>query len=117
MTNEKIPIFIGGENIDLVPLNIENIKLYAKWENSPDVRIYSRNILPRTLEEMKKYLEPSDKRPKNEVSFEIRHKKDNWLWRGGRYQLVQPTSVYRFDYWRARLLGAKNWRRSYKAIS
>ena len=76
MTDDIIPIFIGGETIDFVPLNIENIKLYAKWENNPKVRIYSRNILPRTVEEMKKYLEPSDKRLKNEVSFEIWHKKD-----------------------------------------
>lgn len=75
MKNQDIFTFIEGETIDFVPLNIENVKLYAKWENNPKVRIYSRNILPRTVEEMKKYLEPSDKRLKNEVSFEIWHKK------------------------------------------
>ena len=80
MTDDIIPIFIEGETIDLIPLNIENIKLYAKWENNPKVRIYSRNIIPRTLEDMKKHLEPSERHsrrtPKNEVSFEIWHKKD-----------------------------------------
>ena len=80
MTDDIIPTFIEGETIDLVPLNVENIKLYAKWENNPKVRIYARNIIPRTIEDMKKYLEPSERQsrrsPKNEVSFEIWHKKD-----------------------------------------
>jgi len=76
MKNQDTFTFIEGETIDFLPLKIENVNLYARWENNPKVRLYSRNILPRTVEEMKKYLEPSDKRPKNEVSFEIWHKKD-----------------------------------------
>jgi len=76
MKNQDIFTFIEGDTIDLIPLNIENLKLYGKWENNPKVRIYSRNILPRTEEDMKKYLKPSDNRLKDQVSFEIWHKKD-----------------------------------------
>ena len=69
--------FIQGEIIDLVPLNSEHINLYVKWENNPNVRIYARNIIPRTAEDMKKFFEPSKDKIKNEINFEIWHKKTN----------------------------------------
>ncbi len=68
--------FIQGDIIELVPLNSEHINLYVKWGNNPNVRIYARSIFPRTIEDMKKFIEPSKDKIKNEINFEIWHKKD-----------------------------------------
>ncbi len=68
--------FIQGDIIDLVPLNSEHVNLYVKWENNPSVRIYSRNIIPHTIEDMKKFFKPSERGLKREISFEVWHKKD-----------------------------------------
>ncbi|GAJ23941.1 unnamed protein product, partial [marine sediment metagenome] len=76
MNDSQVPVFIEGEIIDLVPLNSKNINLYVKWENTPNVRIYSRNIIPNTIEDMKKFFEPSKDRMKREINFEVWHKKD-----------------------------------------
>ena len=77
MNDSQVSVFIEGEIIDLVPLNSKNINLYVKWENKPNVRIYSRNIIPNTVEDMKKFFEPSkDRRMKREINFEVWHKKD-----------------------------------------
>jgi len=67
--------FIQGDIIDLVPLNSEHINLYAKWKNNPNVRIYARYIIPQTVEDMKKFFEPSKDKIKREINFEIWHKK------------------------------------------
>ena len=76
MDDSQIPVFIEGEIIDFVPLNSKNINLFAKWKNDPDVRIYSRNIFPRTIEDIKKKFEPSNDKTKRDISFEVWHKKD-----------------------------------------
>ncbi len=77
MKKDTVYTFIQGDIIDLVPLNSDHINLYVKWENNPTVRIYSRNIIPHTLEEMKKLFEPSEGKLKKEINFELWHKKDN----------------------------------------
>ena len=79
MEEKEIFPFIKGENIDLIANNPDDIDLYAKWINDPKVRIYSRNEIPLTIEEVKKrYFSPEekDKRWKQDISFEIWHKKD-----------------------------------------
>ncbi len=76
MTRKYNFTFIQGDIIDLVPLNSEHINLYAKWKNNPNVRVYARGIFPRTAEDMKKFIEPSKDKIKNEINFEIWHKKD-----------------------------------------
>jgi RimJ/RimL family protein N-acetyltransferase len=77
MNDSQVAVFIEGETIDIVPLNSENINLYVKWENDPTVRIYARNIIPNTIEDMKKRLEPPEHRMmKKEINFEVWHKKD-----------------------------------------
>ena len=77
MANEHNFTFIRGDIIDFVPLNSEHVNLYVKWENTPSVRIYSRNIIPNTKEDMKRFFKPSEGRgPKREISFELWHKKD-----------------------------------------
>ena len=64
-------IFINGDRIDLVPIDFAHLDLYTKWENYPKVRKLSRNILPRTKEEYKKYLESLQKDLPDELTFEI----------------------------------------------
>lgn len=61
MDDSKPSTSIQGELIDLLPLNSKYIKLYVKWVNDPKVRIYTRSILPQTVEEMKKFLENQEK--------------------------------------------------------
>ncbi|NHJ21987.1 MAG: N-acetyltransferase [Candidatus Lokiarchaeota archaeon] len=78
MSDQRISVFITGNLVDLIPLNSEHINLYAKWENDPYVRLYSRNIIPKTPEDMTRFLEPSEKGTmKEEISFEVWHQKDN----------------------------------------
>ncbi|MBY8987958.1 MAG: GNAT family N-acetyltransferase [Candidatus Lokiarchaeota archaeon] len=76
MTNKHNFTFFQGDIVDLVPLNSQHINHYVKWENNPSVRIYSRNIIPRTVEDMNKFFEPSEDKIKREINFEIWHKKD-----------------------------------------
>ncbi|MHA1106885.1 MAG: GNAT family N-acetyltransferase [Promethearchaeota archaeon] len=56
---DKIEVypFIEGERIDLVAVNSKWSNLICKWMNNPKVRHYSRNIWPKTLEEIKKRYE------------------------------------------------------------
>lgn len=68
--------FIEGKLIDLCPLNSENAKLFVKWVNNPKVRHYARNVLPSTLEEMKKFFESQEFKERTFVDFEIWHKID-----------------------------------------
>jgi len=76
MDDSQLPVFIEGEIVDFVPLNSKNINLYVSWKNKPKVRIYSRNIFPRTVEDMKKMFEPSKNKTKREIYFEVWYKKD-----------------------------------------
>jgi RimJ/RimL family protein N-acetyltransferase len=77
--NQKIKVvpFLEGKNINLCPTNLEHVNLYTKWGNDPDVRRYSRNIIPWSFEEVKNWHEPQERRVKKDISFEIWHKKDN----------------------------------------
>ena len=69
--------FIEGETIDLVAGNSKWAHLTCKWMNDPRVRHYSRNAWPYTIEEIKKWFEPSsDQGIKDFVVFNIYHKKD-----------------------------------------
>ncbi|MFX0005979.1 MAG: GNAT family N-acetyltransferase [Promethearchaeota archaeon] len=76
MEEKEVPVFIEGENISLIPQNSENIKLYTKWLNDPKVRIYSRNLLPIRVEDIKDWFEPREGRTPGFIGFEIWHKKD-----------------------------------------
>ncbi|MHA1239483.1 MAG: GNAT family N-acetyltransferase [Promethearchaeota archaeon] len=69
--------FIEGETIDLVAGNSKWVPLICKWQNNPKVRRYARNIWPLTIEEIKKWFEPSpDRHMKEFVVFTIYHKAD-----------------------------------------
>ena len=76
---EEIEVFpfIEGETIDLVAFNSKWVQLMCKWTNDPKVRRYSRNMWPHTIEEVKKWFEPSpDRHTKEFVVFTIYHKRD-----------------------------------------
>lgn len=69
--------FIEGETIDLVANNSKWAPLFCKWQNDPKVRRYARNIWPHTIEDEKKWFEPSpDRHTKEFVIFTIYHKRD-----------------------------------------
>jgi RimJ/RimL family protein N-acetyltransferase len=68
--------FIEGDIIDLCARNSKHAYLYTKWKNDPVVRRYSRNVIPRTLDEQKKRSERSPERFPEHISFEIWHKED-----------------------------------------
>ena len=100
--------FIEGDTIDLVAGNSKWADLSCKWMNDPRVRHYSRNAWPLTLEEVKKWFEPSpDRGMKDFVVFTIYHKEDkkpigsigfnhiNWLYRNANIfaQIGEP------EYW------------------
>jgi len=76
MSENEIYTFINGEIVDLLPLNLNHVPLYSKWENDPKVRKYDRNVFPVTIEESKKFLESDESRVKTRIFFEIWHKKD-----------------------------------------
>ncbi len=69
--------FLEGNIIDLCSINLEHVNLYTKWSNDPNVRIYSRNVIPWNLEEVKNWLEKQKEGIKTNVMFEIWHKKDD----------------------------------------
>lgn len=66
--------FIEGERIELLPIDSENVKIHARWENDPKARLYARNVFPVSPEELKKRLEQTQERPKRDIFFEIYHK-------------------------------------------
>ncbi|MHA2008078.1 MAG: GNAT family N-acetyltransferase [Promethearchaeota archaeon] len=69
--------FIEGERVDLVAGNVKWAPLLCKWMNDPKVRQYARNEWPLTLEEIKKWFEPSPNQGmKDFVVFTIYHKED-----------------------------------------
>jgi ribosomal-protein-alanine N-acetyltransferase len=76
MSEIKVFPFIEGTNISLCAPNIENVKLYASWDNHPDVRKYSRNLFPVNPEDNKKYIEKGQDRIPSEIGFEIWHNED-----------------------------------------
>lgn len=72
---EVVP-FIKGKRLDLVPRNKDNLDLYYKWVNEQSVRIYSRNEIPHTKEELKKWFEHDHHGPQEHIGFELWHKED-----------------------------------------
>jgi hypothetical protein len=52
--DEIISPFIKGETIDLLPINLNHVKLYAKWINYEKIRHYERNPMPHKDEKKKK---------------------------------------------------------------
>ncbi|UCC20851.1 MAG: GNAT family N-acetyltransferase [Promethearchaeota archaeon] len=79
MTNKEKDVtvpFLEGEIINLCPLKMEHATLYTKWSNDPEVRRYSRNTLPWSIDEIKKWSELEEQRVKKEVVFEVWHRKD-----------------------------------------
>ncbi len=69
--------FIEGETIDLVAFNSKWADLYCKWQNDPNVRRYARNMWPHTIEDVKKWFEPSpDRHTREFIVFTIYHKGD-----------------------------------------
>lgn len=77
MDDKEIRTFIKGKNVDILPVNMDHLKLYQKWENDPKVRVYSRNVVPKTVEDLKKRLEPSKEKWKDMIWFEIYYKPEN----------------------------------------
>lgn len=71
--------FIEGDSINLCPIDLENAKLYTKWDNDPQVRRYARNMIPHTIDEIRKRYEPEKERTKSSINFEVWHKKDKKL--------------------------------------
>jgi ribosomal-protein-alanine N-acetyltransferase len=74
--DEDVFPFISGETIDLIAPNSNWANIYAKWGNDPEVRLYMRNVMPRTLETIKKRYEPQEEGPPEHIGFTIYHKKD-----------------------------------------
>ena len=73
---EDVFPFISGKNIDLIAPNSSWAKIYTKWKNDPKVRLYMRNVMPRTLETTKKRYEPQERDAPEHISFTIYHKED-----------------------------------------
>ena len=75
----KVIPFIEGDTINLCPANVDHVDLYTKWMNDPQLRKYARYNVPQTIEEVKKLFEPKKEAVKNDIFFEIWHKKDQKL--------------------------------------
>jgi len=76
MDNSEVFTFMEGKTIDLVPLNSEHAKIYARWINNPKIRRFICNRLPNTIEDINKWFEPTKEGLKNNIHFEIWHKTD-----------------------------------------
>jgi len=73
---DNIIPFLDGKNISLVLPRKENINLYLKWVNTPEVRRLGRSVLPTIKEDIEKRFEEQDKKVKDSIYFEIYHKKE-----------------------------------------
>lgn len=76
---EEIYTFIDGNIIALTPTNQEHVETYARWINSEKVRMFARNEIPRSREEIEKWFKPKGEGPREDVGFEIWHKEDHKL--------------------------------------
>lgn len=74
MNQDEISVFIKGETIDLLPTNPKHSNLYTKWLNNPETRIYIRNQIPKTLDEIRKLHDSNQGQSREIVSLEIWHK-------------------------------------------
>jgi RimJ/RimL family protein N-acetyltransferase len=91
MSEDLIPVFIKGDNVSLLPLNMKNVNLYVKWENDPKVRLYGRNAAPLTIEDFKKYLESTGERTRSEFHLEIWHNQDK--------KPIGSTGIFRISWY------------------
>jgi RimJ/RimL family protein N-acetyltransferase len=73
MEEEGVHTFIDGKEIALIAKNSALVSLYCKWIDDPICRKYAPFIIPRTLDEVKKYLEPQ-MGVKKLIEFDIYHK-------------------------------------------
>jgi RimJ/RimL family protein N-acetyltransferase len=73
MEEEGVHIFIEGKEIALIAKNSALVSLYCKWVDDPICRKYAPFIIPRTVEDSKKYLEPQ-MGVKKLIEFDIYHK-------------------------------------------
>lgn len=64
-------IFLRGKKVNLRPVRREEIPLYAKWINDPDVRIFLNNTFPFTFEAEEKAYEKMSARDPNNVILAI----------------------------------------------
>jgi len=105
--SDVIP-FIKGKRLDLLPRNMDHLDLYYKWINDQDVRLFSRNEIPHTREEIKKWFEqPSHEGPQEHIGFELWYKPDKVvIGNGGLSQInyiVRKANLWMIigekDYW------------------
>ncbi len=107
---EKVPYtpFIEGETIDLVAGSSEHAKLYAKWNNDPEVRKYMRNTFPTSIDDTKNWFKPREHHEMRDwVVFDIWHKQDKKLIGSGGLNRIDYTNrnanifvkVGEKDYW------------------
>ena len=78
-SKDKIEVFpfIEGEVIDLVAQNSKWAELICKWRNDPNIRQYSRNAWPRSLDDVKRRFENiPNGHTRDYVGFIIYHKSD-----------------------------------------
>jgi RimJ/RimL family protein N-acetyltransferase len=73
MEEEGVYIFIEGKEIALIAKNSTLVSLYCKWIDDPICRKYAPFIIPRTVEDIKKFLEPQ-MGVKKLIEFDIYHK-------------------------------------------
>jgi RimJ/RimL family protein N-acetyltransferase len=100
--------FIRGDIIELWAPTLEKVNLYAKWINLPMARAYSRVALPKSVNLLKKILEPkSDEIMRTDIFLEIYHRDDkksigivglnniDWINRKANISIIIGES----DYW------------------
>jgi RimJ/RimL family protein N-acetyltransferase len=100
--------FIAGERIDLVPQTPDHAQIYVKWWNNAEVRKYSRNEFPTSIDDVKERIK-TDTKERRCIFFEIWHRADkkpiglagihsiNWISRVGLIGL----EIGEIDYWKS----------------
>ena len=77
MEKKTITTFVEGSTLKLVPIDLEHLSLYARWENNPEARLYARSVVPLTKDDLKKRMEPSKEETKSILWFEIHYKPED----------------------------------------
>ena len=76
LKEEIVLPFVEGETVSLCVANADHVNLYAGWMNHPETRKFTRFNMPQTIDEVKKMFEPKKEAVKEDIFFEIWHKKD-----------------------------------------
>ncbi len=104
MVNSHDYGFLTGDKVNLVPLNLDHMALYFKWNNDSRVRKYLGNSIPITFAELTQKTTESGP---NYVGFEIWHKEEakpiglvhlngiNWM----RRKVSIGALIGEVDYW------------------